>query len=100
MTKATNKRMQKTMKSTIYPPAERGLYAGCPIPESHVDSRVGSRYCWPDTPKAAGPTAGGQCPGIMPQSITRVMPITMRLVLHAITFHKREVACSPTRKHK
>src|ERR1035438_252669 len=38
-----------------------------------------------------------QCPGIMPHSITSVIPITMRLVPHAITFHRREFLCSPIR---
>ena len=32
-----------------------------------------------------------QCPGIIPQSITSVIPITIRLVPHATTFHNPRV---------
>lgn len=38
-----------------------------------------------------------QCPGIIPHSITPVNPITMMLVLQAMTFHSREFLCSPIR---
>jgi hypothetical protein len=38
----------------------------------------------------AGWAQSTQCPGIKPQSITSVMPMTMMLVAQAITFHSRE----------